>query len=341
MWTWIVAILGLGLLIVVHEAGHYFVARLFGMRVERFSIGFGPGIIKWKRKETTFQIAPIPFGGFVQIVGMNPHEEYDEKDPTIYPNRPAWMRFLAIFAGPATNVICAAFLIFVVFAIAGAESGRGRISAVVPGLPAAEVMKPGDVIAKVDGTPVVLDSFREAVKQSGGRPLTVTVLRDGHEVDLTLIPKKNESGIFQVGVAMDREPGRRDIGIGRAAVESVKYTYLTSKMILVNLWEVARKPQEAEVTGPVGITDMINKQVRAGWVSFFEILALLSVYLGLFNLLPLPALDGSRLAFLAYEIATRRRPNPKVETAVHMAGTVVLLVVMVLVLFKDIRRVVG
>jgi len=86
---------------------------------------------------------------------------------------------------------------------------------------------------------------------------------------------------------------------------------------------------------------MINKQVRAGWVSFFEILALLSVYLGLFNLLPLPALDGSRLAFLAYEIATRRRPNPKVETAVHMAGTVVLLVVMVLVLFKDIRRVVG
>jgi regulator of sigma E protease len=239
-------------------------------------------------------------------------------------------------------VICAAALIFVVFAIAGAETGRGRgrVSETVPGQPAAEVMKVGDVIAKVDGAPVSVGLFQEAVKQSEGRTLTVTVIRDGQEVDLTLTPKQR-NGTYQLGVKMDREPSREPIGIGRAAVESVKYTYLTSNMILVNLWEVARRPQDAEVTGPVGIADMLNTQVRAGWVSFFEILAVLSVYLGLFNLLPLPALDGSRLAFLVYEIATRRRPNPKVETAVHMAGTVVLLVVMVLVLFKDIRKVVG
>jgi regulator of sigma E protease len=343
MWTLIVAILGLGLLIVVHEAGHYVVARLTGMRVERFSIGFGPGIIKWRHKETLFQIAPIPFGGFVQIVGMNPHEEYDEKDPSVYPNRPALFRFLTIFAGPATNVISACVLIFFVFAIAGMprESGRGVISKVVEGMPAAEVMKPGDIVTKVEGAPVTLESFRTRVMESGGRPLEVTVLREGREETLTLTARKSDSGVYQVGVNLGHEIERQDIGLGTAAVESVRYTYLKAKLILVNLWEVAKKPSDAEVMGPVGITDEINKQFRAGWVTGLEILALLNIYLGLFNLLPLPALDGSRLAFLVYEIATRRRPNPKVETAVHMAGTVVLLVVMVLVLFKDIKKVVG
>src|SRR5262245_65125421 len=90
----VLAILALGVLIVVHEAGHYVVARLFGMRVERFSIGFGPGIVKWRRGETLFQIAPIPFGGFVQITGMKPHEEYDEQDPKVYHNPPAIPRLL-------------------------------------------------------------------------------------------------------------------------------------------------------------------------------------------------------------------------------------------------------
>src|SRR6266571_6472806 len=102
---WVLSVLALGVLIIVHEGGHYLVAKWSGMRVERFSLGFGPAILKWKWKGTQFQLAPIFLGGFVQIVGMNPHEEYDEKDPSVYPNRPTILRFLTIFAGPFTNIL--------------------------------------------------------------------------------------------------------------------------------------------------------------------------------------------------------------------------------------------
>ena len=109
-----IAILGLALLIVLHEGGHFLVARLCGMRVERFSIGFGPPIVSFKRGETIFQIAPIPLGGFVQITGLNPSEEFDKSDPMVYPNRPRWMRLLTVIAGPAANYLTAIVIAFVV-----------------------------------------------------------------------------------------------------------------------------------------------------------------------------------------------------------------------------------
>jgi regulator of sigma E protease len=348
MWTLILAILALGMLIVVHEAGHYFVARWSGMRVERFSLGFGPAILKWRHKGTQFQLAPIPFGGFVQIVGMNPHEEYDEKDPTVYPNRPAILRFLTIFAGPFTNVLFASFLIFVVFVFAGGEklTGRVQIRDVPADGAASGLLLPGDVVHAFDGQPVLSEQdpttpFRQKIQDSQGKPISLTVLRAGKSETVTITPRRNDAGQWLLGVQIAPEIQRQKVGVGTAAVRSMTYTVEISAQILVGLWEVVRGKVDAEVVGPVGMTDMINTRVKAGWVSALEFLALLNVYLGLFNLLPLPALDGSRLAFLAYEIATRRRPNPKFETAVHMAGTVVLLVVMVLVLFKDIKRVIG
>lgn len=346
--TLILAILSLGMLIVVHEAGHYLVARWSGMRVERFSLGFGPAILKWRTKHTQFQIAPIPFGGFVQIVGMNPHEEYDEKDPSVYPNRPAILRFLTIFAGPFTNLVFASFLIFIVFTFAGSETATGRVQ--IRDVPAdgasANLLMANDVVLTLDGEAILSGDdptklFRDRIQKSEGKPIALAVLRDGKETTVRVTPRKNDQGNWLLGVQISKESQRRPIGVGAAAVKSVSYTVEKSGEILSGLWDVVRRKVEADVIGPVGMTDMIRDQVRAGWISAFEFLALLNVYLGLFNLLPLPALDGSRLAFLAYELATRRRPNPKVETAVHMAGTVVLLVVMVLVLFKDIKRVIG
>ena len=112
--TIVVAILGLALLIVLHEGGHFLVARLCGMRVERFSIGFGPPLVGFKRGDTIFQIAPIPLGGFVQITGLNPSEEFDKTDPMVYPNRPRWMRLATLVAGPAANYLTAIVLAFVV-----------------------------------------------------------------------------------------------------------------------------------------------------------------------------------------------------------------------------------
>jgi regulator of sigma E protease len=279
---------------------------------------------------------------------MNPHEEYDDKDPTVYPNRPAILRFLTIFAGPFTNLLFASFLIFVVYVFAGSEMLTGRVEirdVPVDGASAGK-LEPFDVVVAMDGAPILskedpTEVFRDRIQTSDGQPLRLAVLRAGQEAEVVVTPRKDPEGRWLLGVQIAAETQRQPVGVGTAAIESMKYTVDKSGAILSGLWEVVRGKVDADFIGPVVMTSMIRSQVKAGWVRTFEFLALLNVYLGLFNLLPLPALDGSRLAFLAYELATRRRPNPKVETAVHMAGTVVLLVVMVLVLFKDIKRVIG
>src|SRR5687768_1536614 len=128
-----ISIVGLGLLIVLHEGGHFVVARLCKMRVERFSIGFGPTLLGFKRGDTTFQIAPIPLGGFVQITGLNPNEEFDHSDPNVYPNRPRWMRLSTILAGPAANYATAVVLMLAVLLIYGMPSKVQKIVEPVAG----------------------------------------------------------------------------------------------------------------------------------------------------------------------------------------------------------------
>src|SRR4030095_16734256 len=133
----LIAILGLALLIVLHEGGHFLVASLCGMRVERCSIGFGPPLVSFKRGGTIFQIAPIPLGGFVQITGLNPSEEFDKSDPMVYPNRPRWMRFLTVIAGPAANYLTAIVVAFVVLLGWGMSPKTQRIGEAAPGRPPA------------------------------------------------------------------------------------------------------------------------------------------------------------------------------------------------------------
>src|SRR4051812_11135490 len=147
-----VAILGLALLIVLHEGGHFLVARLCGMRVERFSIGFGNPIISFKRGETIYQIAPVPLGGFVQITGLNPHEEFDKNDPYVYPNRPRWMRLAVLVAGPAANYLTAWLLALGIFVGFGMPGNTTTVDEVVAGSAAeAAGLHAGDVLLEANG----------------------------------------------------------------------------------------------------------------------------------------------------------------------------------------------
>jgi len=335
----VLAIFAIGMMIIVHEAGHYFVARWCGMRVERFSLGFGPAILKWRHAGTQFQIAPIFFGGFVHIVGMNPHEEYDPADPTVYPNRPTILRFLTILAGPITNMIFATVLIFGVFSIAGIPVGTGRaqIADVTATGASAGKLEPNDIVLTIDDEQVTPANFIAHVQKSDGKPITMTVLRGSTEKVVTVTPNKADA-VWRLGITVGSETVRRDLGVPRAAYESLRYPVYMSAQILSGLWQVATGKIEADAKGPIGLTPIIGEQIRAGWIKAFEFLAMLNVYLCLVNLLPLPALDGGRLAFLSYELATRRRPNPKIEAAVHVAGGVIILLVMILVTFRDIRN---
>lgn len=337
--SYFLAIVGLGVLIMLHEGGHFIVARWCKMRVERFSLGFGPTLWGFKRGETVFQIAPIPFGGFVQITGLNPGEEFDRSDPFVYPNRPAWMRLATLLAGPIANYLTAFVLILFVFVFFGVPSKTLRVDEVIAGTPAAAAgLRANDVLIDAEGQKVSADApINNVIRAAGGRPVRVTVERQGKPVEYTIKPERKPSGDFQIGIRVAPLPDRDPVPVGTAVAAAARFPVVMSAGILVSLGELVRgKVNPQDVSGPVGITKQIAKAADNGIVSFLMIIAMLSVYLGLFNLLPLPALDGGRAAFLAIGTALRRRINPFFEAKVHTVGFVLLFGLMLVVTFKDI-----
>jgi regulator of sigma E protease len=337
----VLAIVALGFLIVVHEAGHYVVARWCKMRVERFSIGFGPGILKRKSKSgTVFQLAPLPFGGFVEIRGMNIAEEIDPEDIHAYPNRPAWQRFLTILAGPATNYLSAIFLVFALYTCHGQRGDTYYIAQLSEGYDAVGKLQPGDRIVKVDDQPMFSPSsttLSNAVNAKKGAPVTVTVLRDEVKlVTVTIQPKyfkeKDREG-YRIGIVQTADIVA--LPLTKAAGDAIVYPVEQTKIILGGLRDIFTGKEEADPGGPVRIVSEFQTAFSRGLADGVWLLAMLSVYLGLFNLFPLPALDGGRLVFLLYEMVTRRRANPKIETMVHMGGIMVLMIVMILVTLHD------
>jgi len=340
----VIAILGLGLLIVFHEGGHYLMARATGMRVERFSIGFGPTVLGFKRGETLFQIAPIPLGGFVQITGMNPHEEFDPADPRVYPNKPWWARLATILAGPIANYLIAFFIIlFVLVAFGKPVRTHTIVDDPIAGKPAASAgLAAGDEIVRAGGKDITADMpLNEVVGKSAGKPLEVEVKRGGQTRTFTVTPEKQDNGGYLIGVKLRFQADRERGPLSEALQTAVTTPFVMSIGILKGLADIVTLKQKPDVSGPVGITKAMAKAVDLGALAFLEFMAMLSVYLGLFNLLPIPALDGGRALFLGFEVLTRRRVNAKFETLVHTVGFVFLLGLLVLVTFKDISRLIS
>lgn len=383
---YLVPALALAFLIVVHESGHFFVARWCKMRVERFSIGFGPAIpgFKWmSKKGTQFQLAPLPFGGFVEIRGMNILEEVDPEDREAYPNRPTWMRFLTIFAGPATNYLSAIFLAFGLFMCHGVDTKERyyTVAEVMDNFDASSKLKVDDRILAVDGTKIFshvgseTPKISELVNAKKGGPVVLTVRRDGKPIDITVQPKlgyrgemeywfagihegverkllsvpietraaiiiardshKRPQQLFLLGILYSSVADTVDVGFFDSVKRSLAYPIDQTKVIGEGLYKIVTREAPADPGGPGRIMKEFKLALEAGWVYFIRLLMMLSVYLGLFNLLPLPALDGGRLVFLTYELITRRRANAKIEATVHMAGIMILFVVMILVTLRD------
>lgn len=347
------AILALGFLIVVHEAGHFVVARWCKMRVDRFSIGFGPGVLKrTSRSGTVFQLAPIPFGGFVEIRGMNIAEEVDPTDAEAYPNRPAWQRFVTIFAGPATNYLSAIVLAMALYTCHGWDTTEKQIHVadVLPDYDAFGKLAVEDRILKVDGQPLLATegpTLTERVTKKQGEPIRLTVLREGKELEIEIKPKpardkkgelvtdkKTGQQLYYLGI----QPSNHivvDVGVLEAAQRSLEYPIEQTKVIVGGLYGIIVGTEKADPGGPVRIVEEFRKAFDYSLVAGIKMLMMLSVYLGLFNLFPLPALDGGRLVFLGYEMVTRRRANPKIEGMVHMSGIMILGIVMILVTLND------
>ncbi len=341
---YLLSILGLGLLMAVHEAGHFAVARLFGMRVLRFSIGFGPVLYSKKPEgsDTTYQIGLLPFLAYVQIAGMNPHEEIDPDDKGSYANA-SWLgRFLTILAGPVANYLFAVIAFFVLAVTLGIGDGKidgMKVGYVVPKSAAADArVEIGDEVRRVAGKDVKdWQEMRKVISENADKNIEIVVDRGGKLVPLAVTPSAQEG---RIGVYAKET--RRTVGVVEAAKLALVEPPKSAARMVVGLVRVITRKDKADLKGPVGIVDEAREQYRQGAYEFVGLFILLSIYLCVFNLIPYPALDGGRIAFLLYEFISRRRPDAKIEARVHLIGILTLLSLFLPLFFLEIgKKIVG
>ncbi len=340
------AVLAVSILIIVHEAGHFVVARLFGMRVERFSVGFGPVLARMRRGETEYAISALPLGGYVRIAGMATADDLDPSDAALYANQAAWRRFLVILAGPAMSYATAIVVAWGLLATLGlrAADPSPRVGALVEGMPAqAAGLRPGDLVVDVAGRPV--DSWNALVRELQGHPGEAISLRverpEGsrpNRIELRITPR-DDGGIGRAGFRQAEIVVRE--GTLGALREAIVRTNANAAAQLTAFASLLSRKQRAELTGPVGIAQELVRGAQAGAEPFLTLVWTISVVLALLNLFPIPALDGGRLVFLAYELVSRRRVNERVENMLHLAGFVALILLLLAVtVFKDLARIV-
>jgi regulator of sigma E protease len=338
----IAAIFAVSALIVLHEAGHMWAARWLGMRVERFSVGFGPVLWSTVRNGTEYAVSALPLGGYVKIAGMAASEAISPDDQTAYCNKPAWRRVLVLAAGPGANYLIAVLLAVGLLATVGlpAPDGSSRVGELTPGMPgAAAGLLIGDRIVSVDGKPV--GDWYALVAELQRRP--------GQEVELLIergepprrqplrLTPKDDGGVGRVGFrpfTVSHQLGPVD-----AVLEGFSATNARVWDNLVGLAQVVKREQKAELAGPLGIGQELVRGARLGLDRFLTIVWNVSIALALLNFLPLPALDGGRLVFIAIEVVTRRRVNERIEGIVHGVGFAALLLMLVgVTIFGDIAR---
>ncbi len=331
----IAGILGLALLMVVHETGHLLAARAFGMRVLRFSIGFGPALYRHRSRgsHTEYQIALIPFLAYVQIAGMNPFEEIDPDDKGSYANASLVGRISAIVAGPLANYLFASVFFFAALMIGGKGTPTTGVQ-VLDGPAKAAKMQDGDVVRTIDGQPVKdWDELRRRVMASGDRPIAIGLERQGKPLTLQVTPITQE-GQSKIGVASVYK--QVPVTLKEATIDSLVGPATVVENLVIGLSRIITGRDKPQLSGPVGIVKQTSKMAQRSWTEYLTWLGILSAYLGGFNLLPFPALDGGRLAFLGYEAITRRRPNAKIEARVHFFGLVMLLALIAVVSVFDV-----
>lgn len=354
MITIIAFLIVLGILIFVHEFGHFSVAKLCGVRVLKFSLGFGPTLVGKKIGETEYVISALPLGGYVKMFGENPDEQEvpDEEKAVAYVHKTALQRFMIVFAGPLSNLLFPVILFFLLFLIAGVPSSvnTAKVGAVAENSPAALAgVMPQDVVVAINGTPVLeWHDLQDAVSGSKGNELQVTVQRDDGLHELQVTPQMDDArNIF--GEVVER---RYMVGIAKAdeIIYKRRGPVSTFKEACLQTWFfvsvtvrgfvklVERVVPASEIGGPILIAQMAGEQMRAGWIRFAFFMGLLSVNLGILNLLPVPVLDGGHLVFITIEAIRRKPLTERAQIIAQQIGLALLCSLMVFAFYNDITR---
>jgi regulator of sigma E protease len=422
----------IGVMIFVHELGHYGAARFFDVRVDVFSFGFGPRLFGFKRGETDFRFSAVLFGGYVKMAGEQPTDE-DIDDPRAFLAKPRWQRLIIAFAGPAMNVVLAVVLVtgmymvrfpklppsaqegIVGFVVPGSpaakagiregdrivtignqqspsweditikeisnashpvavrikrgdrefwttvvpkldeHSGLGsagwqaegeiEVAGLSPGMPAEKAgLRRGDILVRADGQPIRSPSgLRRIVESGDGKPVRLEYARNGRDAEVTIQPvfdKMGGPGRWLIGVFPDYRVVMTKLALPQAFSESVQQNVKNATLIYHFLKGIIERRMSAKsISGPIGIAQLSGEAAREGPMAFFSLMALVSLNLAVFNLLPIPILDGGVILMLVVEMIMRRDLSLKVKETVFKLGFVFLMAVMVFVIYNDISKI--
>ncbi|RZB30600.1 MAG: regulator of sigma E protease [Desulfobacteraceae bacterium Eth-SRB1] len=341
----------LGILIFFHELGHFLVAKLFGVGVEKFSLGFGPKLIGKKIGSTNYILSAIPLGGYVKMVGENPGADIDSADISVsFSHKHVFKRILIVAAGPFFNFFLAMIIFFGIFQISGAFLLKPSIGEVKEDSPACMAgLQKDDLIVAIDGS--AIESWEEmasVITGSKGRRIALSVRRGESIVAVDIMPElvttKNLFGDdikrYVIGITASGDVFSKDLTLFQAFSESINQTYNISKLVVISIVKMIQGTISVKtIGGPIMIAEMAGQQARQGAVNFIFFIALLSVNLGILNILPIPVLDGGHLVFFFIEAVTGRPVSIRVREIAQQAGIVILLLLMVFVFYNDITRI--
>lgn len=342
------ALIGLGILIVIHELGHFLVAKKSGVGVLTFSIGFGPKLFKKKIGETEYAVSAFPLGGYVKMVGEDPEDEVSPVDiHKSFTHQSLAKRAAIVAAGPVSNLLLAVVIFLWTFVTYGVPVSTTQIGGVTQNSPAAAAgLQKGDRVVGVGDQPIEKwEDLSRRIRESQGQPLLLRVMRDSRAIEITVSPARSETRnvfgekqeVWFIGIASEPaiERGNPLLAVGQAFYKTGEYSVVT----LVALFKmVTGDLSPKNLGGPLLIAQMAGQQAREGLASFFFFVAMLSINLGVLNLLPIPVLDGGHLFFFLLEWLLGRPVEVKQRERAQQVGIFILIGVMIYAFYNDIAR---
>ncbi|MFI5331701.1 MAG: RIP metalloprotease RseP [Desulfobaccales bacterium] len=352
MTTIVATVIVLGVLIFVHEFGHFLLAKLMGVRVEIFSLGFPPRLLHKQVGDTDYRLSVVPLGGYVKLLGENPNDEVPEELQThSFMHHPLWHRFLIVLAGPTFNLIFAVVAFWAVFTFSGLPYLTTEIGNVIEDSPSARAgLQKGDLVQSVNNQKVMRwQDFAEMISKVGEKPLVLSVKRGEQVFAVTLTPQLmdvpdmfgNKTKSFKIGVNAADHVALEKVGPGRAFIEGVTSTWDYGEQIVLGFYKLlARQVPLKALGGPILIAQAAGQTAERGVAPLVQFMGILSVNLFLLNLLPIPVLDGGHLMFFTLEALLGKPVEIKHREMAQGVGLMLILALMILVFYQDILRLV-
>jgi len=350
--TFLFAIILLGVIIFIHELGHFLSAKLMGVRVLKFSLGFGPKLISKKYGDTEYLISSIPFGGYVKMLGESSEEELkDEEKIFAFNYQPVWKRFIIVFLGPLFNLLFAVVIFAGVF-LYGFPVLLPEVGEVLTQSPAekAGLMK-GDTIISIDSSQITQwDEMTKIIHSNSDKNLTMEIKRKGEVMTFSIIPEKKkikdlfgqEREVGLIGIKPSGNTFIKKSDVKEALVNSVGKTWEIMALTLISVVKLIQRviPMET-IGGPILIVQMAGEQASLGILNFFIFMAIININLGILNLLPIPILDGGHILFLGIESIRRKPLSEKLIAIAQKVGLAIILFIMAFALYNDIIRIIS